>query len=120
MERIDPRYQDTTSPLLADYLRRNANEPKLELPMPKAHWSKVMKEENKRLKAAVDYLQFQMRVTVQSRFDKYRNAKDSESTMGYRKCAQEIDTRLNSVICVSQEILDDETQWNTDTHEFIN
>lgn len=88
-------------------------------PAPKTHWTKELREENKRLKAAVDYLQFQMRVTVQSRFDKYRNAKDTNSTLAYRKCAQEMDTLLNGVISVSQEILDDETQWNTETRKFF-
>jgi len=89
-------------------------------PMPKLHWSKELKEENRKLKAALDYLQFQMRVIVQSRFDKYENAKASPSTMAYRKCANEVSNRVDSAICVSQEILNDETQWDTETSQFIN
>lgn len=119
MDRIEPRYP-TSSPLLAAQMLRDANEPKLELPMPKPHWTKELREDNRKLKASLAYLRFQMRVIVQSRFDKYRNAKDSETTMAYRKCATEIDNRVNSAICVSQEILDDETQWDVETASFIN
>lgn len=79
---------------------------------PKLHWSKELRQENERLKKALDYMQFQMRVTIQSRFDKYRNAKDTESTMAYRKCAGEIDLRLGSIIMVSQDILSGETHWD--------
>lgn len=119
-ERITPRYQ-TSSPLLAEQLERNANDTNmLDLPMPKPHWTKELREENRKLKAALDYLRFQMRVTVQSRFDKYQHAKASETTMAYRKAVTEIDNRVNSAICVSQEILDDETQWDVETSSFIN
>lgn len=79
------------------------------------HWSVKLKEENKRLKAAVDYLRFQMRVTVQSRFDKYRNANDTEGPMAYRKCAGEIGLRLIEAGNVSQEILDGESEWDVET-----
>lgn len=98
----------------------NANETKGFCgPAPKTHWTTEMKEENKRLKAAVDYLQFQMRVIVQSRFDKYRNAKDTNETMAYRKAVNEIDNRVNSANCVSQEILDGESHWDIETRKFV-
>jgi len=111
MERIDPRYL-TSSPLLAEQLRRDANEPKLDLPKPKPHWTKELRDENKALKEALAYLQHQMRVVGQTRFDKYRNAKDTESTMSYRKCASEVSLRVDSAICVSNEILDREHGWD--------
>ena len=116
--KIQPRYQ-TTSPLLAADLARNANETKLDHPEPKLHWSKELKQENERLKAALAYTQFQMRVIIQSRFDKYRNAKDTESTMAYRKAVHEIEDRLNGTTCVSQEILDGESKWNPETNELV-
>ena len=112
MERINPRYQTSSSPLLAEQLRRNANEPKLPLPAPKLHWTQELKEENKALKEALDYLLFQMRVVVQSRFDKYRNAKDTEHSMAYRKAVQEIDLRLGDANDTVQEILDREIGWD--------
>lgn len=79
---------------------------------PKLHWSKELRQENERLKNALDYVLYQLRVIPQSRFDKYRGAKDNNSTLAYRKCAQEIDTLCLGATVVSQEILDGETHWD--------
>jgi len=57
----------------------------------KRHWTKELQEENERLRATVEYLRLQMRLIPQSRFDKYRNASDTDSTLAYGKCAQEVD-----------------------------
>jgi len=61
--------------------------------------------ENKRLQQAVDYLQGQMRVIPQSRFDKYRNASDTNETLHYRKAVQEVDRLCVSAVEVSNDIL---------------
>jgi hypothetical protein len=82
------------------------------------HYATKLKQENERLKAALDYMQYRTRVVVQSRFDKYRNANGPE-TMAYLKCAKEIDDRVNGAICVSQEILDGETKWDSETSSFV-
>jgi len=118
MERIEPRYQ-TTSPLLAEQLKRNANEPKLPTTTPKLHWTKELRQENERLKNALEYLKFQLRIIPQSRLDKYANAGDGQSAMAYRKCAQEVDTRCLGAICVSQEILDGESVWDDKLDQFV-
>jgi predicted ATPase len=76
------------------------------------HYATKLKRENKALNEALDFLQFQMRVIVQSRFDKYVNAKDSESTMAYRKAVGEIDLRLQNANETVQEILDRELGWD--------
>jgi len=78
----------------------------------KPHWTKELRDENIRLKQALDYLQFQMRVVIQSRFDKYRDAKDTDHSMAYRKAVQEIDLRLRNANDGVREILDGETQWD--------
>ncbi len=117
MERIEPRYHNG-NPQAAEYLERNANEPKLPNTEPKLHWTKELRQENERLKEALDYLQFQMRVIPQSRFDKYRNANDTVGPQAYRKCAGEVALRMDGAICVSQEILDGETKWDTETRQF--
>lgn len=85
----------------------------------KLHWTKELRQENERLKAALAYTQFQMRVIIQSRYDKYRNAKDSESTMAYRKAVKEIEDRLNGTVYLSQEILDGESKLDPETNELV-
>lgn len=80
--------------------------------MDKLHWSKELRQENERLKSALDYLRFQMHVIPYSRFVKYRDAKDTDSTMAYRKCTTEVDTLCQGANRVSQEILDGETHWD--------
>lgn len=117
-ERIEPRYQ-TSSPLLVEQLKRDANEPKLPIPEPKLHWTKQLRQDNERLKNALEYLKFQLRFIPQSRLDKYATAGDGTSAMAYRKCAREVDTRCLGAICVSQEILDGESVWDDKLDCFV-
>jgi hypothetical protein len=74
----------------------------------KLHWTQELKNENARLKAALEYLKSQMRLIPHSRFEKYRNAKDTESTMAYRKCAQEVDRLSLAALHNVQDIIEGE------------
>lgn len=69
------------------------------------HYATRLKRENALLLENVDYLRSQLRLIPQSRFDKYRNAKDDESTLAYRKCAQEVDTLALAAIATSLDML---------------
>jgi hypothetical protein len=56
-----------------------------------AHWTQQLKQENKALREALDSALLAMRTIPQSRFDKYRNAGESDSAMAYRKAVEEVD-----------------------------
>jgi len=58
-----------------------------------SHWTQELKEENARLKEALEIATQALRLIPQGRFDKYRYAKDTEHSMAYRKAVQEIDLR---------------------------
>jgi len=63
-------------------------------------------EENKRLHDTVDYLRSQLRLIPHSRFEKYRHAKDTNETLAYRKCAQEVDSRCLAALSHATDIQD--------------
>lgn len=63
-------------------------------------------EENERLRATVDYLRDQMRLIPHSRFEKYRNASDTNETLAYRKCAQEVDRLCLGALWHATELQD--------------
>lgn len=69
------------------------------------HYATKLKKENKLLRETVDYLRDQLRLIPHSRLEKYRNASDSDSTLAYRKCAQEVDRLCLSAIYTSQDML---------------
>ena len=69
------------------------------------HYAMKLKRENKLLRLTVEYLRDQLRLIPHSRLDKYANEPDTDTTIAYRKCAQEVDRLALSAIWVSQDML---------------
>jgi len=69
------------------------------------HYATKLKIENKLLRETVQYLRDQLRLIPQSRLDKYATANDDESTLAYRKCAQEVDRLSIAAIYTSNDML---------------
>lgn len=59
-----------------------------------AHWTQELKEENERLKAALEIAKTALVQVPLSRWDKYAGAGWDDSTIAYRKAVEEV-RRLN-------------------------